>query len=228
MSVGVLGTGAAGAAAPQVVTVQGIAGGVALPVATPAGSAAQVEGRAADGDANVGNPVYLAGRDLGGAIRALLLQDVSADGVAISSPALNVNARGLLFNGATNDRQRNNTESVLLASAARTIQTDTATQTNHNARGAIFGLNITVSSGTGGLVLNVQAMDPASGNFYTIAAAGAALTTNGQRAYGLYPGIGPVVLTQSFNSVLPRTYRIRIAVGDASSYTYSLGQQLII
>jgi hypothetical protein len=135
----------------------------------------------------------------------------------------------MLYNESTHDRQRGNTQGTLLASAARTAQTAFPTVTNYNARGVIVFLNVTVASGTGGLSVLVQGIDPTSGSGFNLIAATAAVTTTGQFSYELYPGSTTAgSVTQRAAGALPRTWGGVMLVGNASSYTYSVGYSLIV
>jgi hypothetical protein len=136
-----------------------------------------------------------------------------------------------LYNGATLDRQRGNTEGTLLASAARTATTFSAQQTNHNARGGIFTLNVTVAAG-GGQTLTVTPFgyDPVSaatyglGNFAT-------LTATGTYAYVVYPGVAETIATTNVEVqglILPRAFLIAVTHSAGGSWTYSLGYSLVV
>ncbi len=134
------------------------------------------------------------------------------------------------FNGGSWDRQRNNTEGVLLASAARTASTDSAVQTNHNARGILLTLDVTAVSGTGGLTVRVHSVDPVTGKQTTVMLANAARTAVQTVSYLLYPGAATAQgdLVQVNSVALPRKFVVRVSHGDGSSYTYSLGFALIL
>lgn len=129
------------------------------------------------------------------------------------------------------------TQRTLLRSAARTTATATSAaltgspQGNATAVGPHFDyeaqtlrayLNVTVASGTGGLTLQLRGYDKASGASYVLAA------TAGITATGLYLlEIAPALVAGSgnratFNGYLPVQWDLNVAVGDASSYTYSL------
>lgn len=143
-----------------------------------------------------------------------------------------VGAGGLLFNGTTWDRERGNTEGVLLASAARTAAAQSSIQTNYNARGVLLTLNVTAASGTGGLTVCIYGVDPiGSGGDPNLLRASVPVTTTGRKAYLLYPGNGSdttfdLVLTK--NGALPRSWFALVLADDASSYTYSLGYSMIV
>lgn len=150
----------------------------------------------------------------------------NADGVAVGTLGrLFAVVRGSLFNGSTWDRMYGNTESTLLASAARTATTTSTDQTNYNARGVHVAINVTVA-GTSNLTVTVQGKDPISGTYYTILA-GAAITGTGITILKIYPGI-TAVANGSANDILPRTFRVSCAKGDASSWTYSVAASLVV
>lgn len=133
----------------------------------------------------------------------------------------------LLFNGATNDKQRGNTQGTLLASAARTAAATSAAQTNYNARGVVLILSVTAASGTGGLQVRFDFLDPISGNALGITALPTAVTATGTYSYVIYPGASSGG-TQNTSNVCPRSWQARVAVGDASSYTYSLAYAYVL
>jgi hypothetical protein len=155
---------------------------------------------------------------------AVDVQPPDADGKAASSI---VSVADMLYNGATHDRQRGNTEGTLLASAARTVTVLSAMQTNHNARGVIVILNVTAASGTGGL--SVAVWDGIFGVVFLSATTPA--TAIGVDGYELYPGSTGAVsgnLRLRVSGALPRTWQAVVTVGDASSYTYSLNYSLVV
>jgi len=122
-----------------------------------------------------------------------------------------------------------NQDMTLLASAARTATTNSAPQTNQNARGVLVYLNVTAASGTGGLRLAVQAQDPVSGNYININLLPTAVTATGLTAYLIYPGSSQAGnLTQATAALLPRSWRVQVTANDSSSYTYSVGASLIL
>lgn len=141
-------------------------------------------------------------------------------------------AAGLRWNGASWDRERGNLEGTLLASAARTATTTGSAQTNYNARGAMLILNVSAASGTGGLTVTFLATDPVSGAQFLLNANPTAVTGTGTYVYELYPGAstaGPTgAVAQRTAGILPRTWTVKVFHGDASSYTYSVGYELIV
>lgn len=136
---------------------------------------------------------------------------------------INVNGRGQLFNGTTWDRQRNNTQNTLLASAARTVTTSSPDQTNYNAKGLHVVLDVTVA-GTGDITLTIEGKDGLSGKYYTLLA-GTNVTTNSTNVYKVYPGL-PATANVSANDIVPRTYRVTVTANNANIITYSVASLL--
>jgi hypothetical protein len=163
---------------------------------------------------------------------------VSLAGSSVTNPGDSLTSAGGLravtqsemFNGSTWDQQRNNTAGTLLPSAARTATTSSTQQTNYNARGVIVTLNVTAASGTGGLTLRIQGVEPVTGNVYSINNAPTAVTTPGLSAYVVYPGAtaSGSVAQVTGGVPLPRTWQVTVYVGDSSSYTYSVGYSLVL
>lgn len=150
----------------------------------------------------------------------------NADGVAAAALGrLIITSRGSRFNGTTWDLERGNTEGTLLASAARTATTATADQTNHNARGGHIAVNVTVF-GASTLTPTIQGRDPVSGAYYDILV-GTPITATGLVIFKVHPSI-TAVAGAAAKDVLPRTWRVNCAKGDASAWTYSVGFALVV
>jgi hypothetical protein len=117
--------------------------------------------------------------------------------------------------------------------AARTATTSSADQTNYNAKGVLVYLNVTAASGTGGLQVQVQGKDPVSGNYYNLTSAPTAvIATTGStpKVYAMGPSYFSTggAVTQNTTQALPRTWRVQVVAGDASSYTYSVSASVIL
>lgn len=140
------------------------------------------------------------------------------------------------YNGTTSDLWRNNTEGTILASAARTASTNSADQTNYNARGVIVILTQTVNPGASEtLQLVLQARDPIDTagyfNLSTPTTATAFGGGTGSIRYILYPGINTTAgggWDAQFSVALPRIWRVRVVHSAAGSWTYSVGYQYIV
>jgi hypothetical protein len=133
-------------------------------------------------------------------------------------------------------QQRASIRGTLLASAARTATTSTSETNGSNYRGVMLFLNVTSASGTGGLTLFIEHLDPVS-NLWAVTAvqSAAAITTTGLRPYLIGSGVAvgtnmgaagsPVFADRGH--LLTSAFRVRINHGDATSYTYSVGYELI-
>jgi hypothetical protein len=176
------------------------------------------------------NAVQIAGRDSTNLLQTPSVHLLNQDNLGVNDLALIAGANQLVFNGLGLDRVRNNTQGTLLASQARTGTTSTPIQTNYNARGVIVTLNITVASGTGGLQVGVQGIDPASNALYAMHSLYTAKTSTGMNQYIIYPAVPASVgnFTQAIPAALPRAWQVTVYAGDATTYTYSLGYALIL
>jgi len=116
---------------------------------------------------------------------------------------------------------------VAFASAARTTaQTGTVVNKEVTDRGIIVYLNVGTASGTGGLSVKINGIDPVSGTAAQLNANPTAVTATGVKTYILYPGTTSGG-TQATSAPLPDQFRIDVGVGDSSSYTYSVGYETI-
>lgn len=115
-----------------------------------------------------------------------------------------------------------------LPSAARTTAQTLTDQSNLYVTGIEAVCNVTSASGTGGLQLQIQGKDLVSGSYYTISTT-TANTTTGVIRNIVGANVFNVAATGNnvnVNTYVPYTWRIVVAVGDASSYTYSCGYTL--
>jgi len=131
-----------------------------------------------------------------------------------------------LFDGTDAQRQRNNTQETVLASAARTASINSADFTNHNAKGVHIIINVSAIAATPSIVVTIQGKDPVSGNYYDLLV-GTAITATGINVIKVYPGIGQIA-NGAASDLLPRIWRVSIANADADSITYSVGANLVL
>lgn len=114
---------------------------------------------------------------------------------------------------------------TVLSSAARTTAQTSQDFQNNGGRGLAVVVDITTVVDSPSLTVTIQGKDEASGKYYTLLAS-AALTGTGTTRYRIYPG-----LTADANvvasDVLPRTWRVTVAVADADSATYSIGAVIL-
>lgn len=142
-------------------------------------------------------------------------------GIATTAVPLYVNTVG---SGGSYSRARGQTGDTVLAQAARTAATQSATWANINSRGGFLILGVTAASGTGGLTVTLQMQDPVTGAWISLHANPTAVIATGEFVYEIGPGIGAASggVTQRTSGQLGQTLRVNVAVGDASSYTYSV------
>jgi hypothetical protein len=143
-----------------------------------------------------------------GTISATVNTGVGGDGSNFgSTPSLQIGGALHNYNGAFYDRARNNHETTVLASAARTAAINSADQTNFNARTLYLTWDIT-AAGTGTLTLTIKYKDSLSGKYVTLLASAA------------QTGVGTAANTVA-KEALPRVWRAEVTGADGSSWTYS-------
>lgn len=149
-----------------------------------------------------------------------------ADGSATPT-APTVGAATMLFNAAVGyERGRSNEDFTVLASAARTALVNSSDFTNRNARGVHIVINVTAIVSAPSLVFTVQGKDSVSSAYYTILVS-AAIVGTGTTVLRIYPGL-TAAANVTVSDVLPRQWRVSVAVGNANSITYSVGASLIV
>jgi hypothetical protein len=148
----------------------------------------------------------------------------SAD--ALANPTVTqLAALGLMFNGTTWDRKRNNHNVLIEASSAKTATGSGTTQANFNAVGAFVWVNVTAVTGTTPtLTVRIQ-WSPDGGTTWldldTTNAQTASITGTGAAVLRVYPGMATAA-NASLNSPLPRTWRIAWTIGGTTpSFTFS-------
>lgn len=130
------------------------------------------------------------------------------------------------FNGTTWDRCRNNIEGTLLASAARTVTTNSALQVNYNGQGVTLLLNVTAKAAATTLNVKLQALNAITGSYTTLSESGALAAAAGTTHAIIFH---PDVLDADYDAAhvakavaLPRSWRIEVTPSDANSVTYSV------
>lgn len=203
-----------------------------------------VAGAAAAGAAVAGNPVLVGGKDTAGNAQAIFIntqgvvilgsQSVPSDGVTNALQPIDNGgvARPMavltgIFNGTSWDRQRGVSALTLLASAARTVTTNSADQTNYNWRGIILMVDVSVI-GTGSITPSIQIKDSISGNYKTVWTAAAALVGNGTAVYALYPSAVAASFTEAAAIMLPRTWRLALTSNNANAVTASASADMML
>lgn len=130
-----------------------------------------------------------------------------------------------LYNGSTIDQMRGNQDNItLLASAAITSNSQSADQTNYNAR----GVKVFIKTGSFGasestMVVNVQVKDPVNGTYYTVLSSPAAgLSASSTYILTVYPGI-TVTANVSASDVISRTWRVSWSASNWGTGGSTLG-----
>jgi hypothetical protein len=147
----------------------------------------------------------------------------SAD--ALANPTVTkIDATGLLFNGTTWDRARNNLNVLVEASSAKVATGNGSTQTNFNARGMFVWINVTAASGTPSMTVRIQWSPDGGTNWVdldTTNAQTAAITGVSASVLRVYPGIATTA-NASLNAPLPRTWRLAWTItGGTPSLTFT-------
>ncbi len=117
--------------------------------------------------------------------------------------------------------ENGNYSQVALASAARTVATDSDDLINYNARGVIIVIDVSSITATPILTASIQLKAATPSTYFTIWTAAATITTQTMVAYQFMPGAAVGSYTESVNLVVPKDWRLHIAVADTDSATYS-------
>lgn len=147
----------------------------------------------------------------------------AADGYA--NPTItHEGADGMLYNGLTWDRARNNFVTTADSSAARTSTVAGATVTNFNAKGAVITINVTAVSGTSPTLVAKLQYSPDGGTTwidYTAKPVTATISATGQTTLTVYPSVVEVA-NAAVSLPLPRTVRMYYTIGGTSpSFTFA-------
>lgn len=134
------------------------------------------------------------------------------------------------------------TQKLLLRSVARTAATPTSGITNaaagntvaigpmksYNDHTARFYLDVTAVSGTGGLTFQLRGHDRFTGKYSVLFADASAITATGTYVFEFGPSVAAASTGRRgvLDIYLPVEWDVNIAVGDASSYTYTLSVEL--
>ena len=133
-------------------------------------------------------------------------------------------ADGMLYNGVTWDRARNNFVTTADSSAARTSTVAGATVTNFNAKGAVITINVTAVSGTSPTLVAKLQYSPDGGTTwidYTNKPVTATISAIGQTTLIVCPGVTEVA-NSAVSLPLPRTVRMHYTIaGTTPSFTFA-------
>lgn len=118
-----------------------------------------------------------------------------------------------------------NAEVTVLASAARTANTNSPDLRNLYGRGVVIVINVTAKGSAPSVVFTVKGKSSLDGAYYTILAS-AAITNTGTTVLRIYPGLtaaGNLVASD----VLPAVWRVEGVAGNSDSLTYSISANYV-
>jgi hypothetical protein len=178
--------------------------------------------------APVSSRPYLHDPDGAIAARMTVGDDAAESDAPIGRTVYPTDARPRLYSSAGDVwiRQHSNEGITILASAARTATTISATFTNPNHRAAHFIIVVTAITATPSVVFNIEGFDEASATWYPILIP-LAITSVGTTVLKVGIGFTPVP-NLTANNLIPFSYRVNAVHGDADSITYSVGANLSV
>ena len=122
-----------------------------------------------------------------------------------------------------------NSSKTILSSVARTVTTNSATQSHESdatlvARGLHLIIGVTAIVAAPSIVVHIQGLEINAVVFYDLLISNA-ITTVGTTVIKLYPGI-QALPNVSANDILPDRWRVQVVHGNANSITYSIVAKL--
>lgn len=145
---------------------------------------------------------------------------------AFANPTVGHNGADLfLFNGSTWDRQRNNANQTVEASAARTASVAGAMATNFNSSGAVITINVTAVGGTTPTLVAKLQYSPDNGTTwfdYDSKTVTATISAVGTYILKIYPGLTAEVANSAVGLPIPRNLRMYYTIGGTTpSFTFA-------
>ena len=119
----------------------------------------------------------------------------------------------------------NNTNAVMLASAARTAVVTSEDITNSGYKGCHIIIDVTADPASASITPTIQGLDSVSGKYYTLLA-GNAISAVGTTVLRIYPGL-VASANVTVNDIVPNKFRVSMAVADTDSITYSVAVSLV-
>lgn len=116
----------------------------------------------------------------------------------------------------------------LLPSASRTAITDTRREGSNGISSIRLFLDVTVASGTGGLIPQLRAHDPQTNAARLIWSIPIPVKATGTYIYEMSPGANDSGRDNQFTvkGTCPLSFSVTVTPDDASAYTYSLTAEL--
>jgi len=109
--------------------------------------------------------------------------------------------------------------------ARTTAQTSSIIENDEGAEGLVVVIDCTAVADTPSVTFTIQGYDTTSSKAYTILAS-AAITGTGTTVLRVHPALTAATNTIA-KDLLPRYWRVSVAVADADSMTYSVGASMV-
>ena len=114
---------------------------------------------------------------------------------------------------------------TIFASEARTAIATSYDISNPSGTGLVLTIVVTAAANTPSVTFTIEGKDPTSGTYYTILTS-AAITGTGTTTLRVHPDLTAATNTVA-KDMLPAVWRVKTAVGDTDSLTYSVGASMI-
>jgi hypothetical protein len=118
-----------------------------------------------------------------------------------------------------------NRSAVIIASGARVANNSSDDAYNPHSQGAVIIIDMTVVPGVDTVTFTVEGFDPASQKYYPILVS-AAIVAVSTVVLRVFPG-AVVAANLAASDVIPLKWRVRAVHSAASSFTYSVGANMI-
>lgn len=115
---------------------------------------------------------------------------------------------------------------IINAAAVTTTQTSGDQGVNQSIRGIIVIVNVT-NAGTGSITPEIDFKDAASGVYIPALTATTAITANGTYVYVVYPTAVGAWATQSVNTPVMPTFRVKCTANNANPVTYTVSSSQV-
>ena len=158
---------------------------------------------------------------------SLVVENAASGATDSNSGSAHGAAASLQFNGSSYERQRGNTEGALLASSVRATDTNSANQTNYNARGVLIYINVSAVAAGETVVPKLYLRDTTSSVDFLIWT-GAAIDATGLKAYLFYPGTVSTRYTQAVDIAISRSWYLTMDHSASGNWTYSASYSYIL
>lgn len=158
---------------------------------------------------------------------SLVVENAASGATDSNSGSAHGAAASLQFNGSSYERQRGNTEGALLASSVRATDTNSANQTNYNARGVLIYINVSAVAAGETVTPKLYLRDTTSSADFLIWT-GSVIDVTGLKAYLFYPGTVSTRYTQAVDIAISRSWYLTMDHSASGNWTYSASYSYIL